>query len=157
MTTDHFNGDAIRKLAEILADTNLTEIEYEENGTRIYLSRHPAPVNVNTTAYTAAPHMPMVATPNVTSAEAAPGKIDFTKHNGVQKSPMVGTVYLSPAPGEAPFVKVGDSVVVGQVLLIVEAMKVMNPIKATKAGTLTHLLISDASPVEYDQPLVVIE
>lgn len=161
MTTDHFNGDAIRKLAEILADTNLTEIEYEENGTRIYLARHPAPVNVNATAYPVQNqgYLPAPQQSAIAPDTQAPstGKVDFTKHEGVVKSPMVGTVYLASAPGEEPFVKVGSAVSAGQILLIVEAMKVMNPIKATKSGTLTRLLVSDASPVEYDQPLVVIE
>jgi acetyl-CoA carboxylase biotin carboxyl carrier protein len=84
-------------------------------------------------------------------------KADFNKHPGAVKSPMVGTTYLSPEPGSAVFINVGDRVAVGQTLLIVEAMKVMNPIKATISGTITHILVSDATPVEYDQPLLVIE
>lgn len=160
MTTPQFNGDAIRKLAEILADTNLTEIEYEENGTRIYLARHPAPVTVNATAPMGTLPTAMPTVTNTASFEptpAAASAVDFSKHAGTVKSPMVGTVYMAPAPSAAPFIKVGDTITAGQTLLIVEAMKVMNPIKAPKGGTITHILVSDAAPVEYDQPLVVVE
>lgn len=157
--TINFNADAVRKLAEILADTNLTEIEYEENGSRIYVARQPAPVTVHAAApqnYTPAPAQEAHAAPH-SIAEKAANKLDFHNHPGSVKSPLVGITYLSPSPEAAPFVKVGDSISVGQTLLIVEAMKVMNPIKATKAGTLTHILVSNTAPVEYDQPLMVIE
>jgi len=156
MTNINFNGDAVRKLAEILVETDLTEIEYEENGHRIYVARRPAAVT-----HVAAP---MHAAPLVHAQEAhsgselqSTGKPDFHKHPGSVKSPMVGTTYLSPEPGSAAFINVGDRVTVGQTLLIVEAMKVMNPIKCTTAGTITHILVGDATPVEYDQPLLVIE
>ncbi|MDP3371904.1 MAG: acetyl-CoA carboxylase biotin carboxyl carrier protein [Candidatus Paracaedibacteraceae bacterium] len=155
MTNIHFNGDAVRKLAEILVETDLTEIEYEENGHRIYVSRRPA-----TVAHVAPPqhHAPALhITPTQASEVVAPEKTDFHKNPGALKSPMVGTAYLSPEPGSATFVKVGDVVAVGQTLLIVEAMKVMNPIKATRAGKITHMLVTDTMPVEYDQPLLVIE
>ncbi len=157
MTNINFNGDAVRKLAEILVETDLTEIEYEENGHRIYVARRPA-----TVTHVAAPahHVPAQA-PAQTQAPTAEPKVatkaDFNKHPGAVKSPMVGTTYLSPEPGSAAFINVGDRVAVGQTLLIVEAMKVMNPIKATISGTVTHILVSDATPVEYDQPLLVIE
>jgi acetyl-CoA carboxylase biotin carboxyl carrier protein len=155
MTNINFNGDAVRKLAEILVETDLTEIEYEENGHRIYVARRPAAVT-----HVAAPthHAQMQAptqTPIIEPKIAT--KADFNKHPGAVKSPMVGTTYLSPEPGSAAFINVGDRVAVGQTLLIVEAMKVMNPIKATISGTITHILVSDATPVEYDQPLLVIE
>lgn len=154
MTQMNFNGDAVRKLAEILVDTDLTEIEYEENGSRIYVARRPATV----THVAAAPQQAIPAiTQPTTIIDQKPAKTDFQSHPGTLKSPMVGTTYLSPEPGAAPFVKIGDKVSVGQTVLIVEAMKVMNPIKATIAGTITHLLVSDATPVEYDQPLLVIE
>lgn len=156
MTPTHFNGDAIRKLAEILADTNLTEIEYEENGTRIYLARHPAPVNVNAAAFPAAAPVISATAASVDNAKSDTST-DFNKHAGAVKSPMVGTVYLAPTPGAAAFIKIGDRVALGQTLLIVEAMKVMNPIKSPKEGLVTHLLVGDASPVEFDQPLVIIE
>lgn len=157
MTQMNFNGDAVRKLAEILVDTDLTEIEYEENGSRIYVARRPAPV----THVAAAPAQHTM--PTITAAQHAPaeqkttGKADFHNHPGALKSPMVGTAYLAPEPGATPFIKIGDRVTVGQTVLIIEAMKVMNPIKATVAGTITHMLVSDTMPVEYDQPLLIIE
>ena len=151
-----FNGDAVRKLAEILVDTDLTEIEYEENGRRIYVSRRqPSPAHAvgHSVPVAHGPHV--VATAPVDAQPAA--KADFQNHAGTLKSPMVGTAYLSSEPGAPNFVKVGDSVAIGQTLLIVEAMKVMNPIKATTTGTITHILVSDAAPVEFGQPLMVIE
>ncbi len=153
MTQMNFNGDAVRKLAEILVDTDLTEIEYEENGSRIYVARRPAAVT-----HVAAPITPVAtAHAHTTIIDQKPVKADFHNHPGTLKSPMVGTAYLAPEPGAAPFMKIGDKVTVGQTVLIVEAMKVMNPIKTTVAGTITHILVSDATPVEYDQPLLVIE
>lgn len=158
MTNINFNGDAVRKLAEILVDTDLTEIEYEENGHRIYVARRPATVTHMAAPAPVAPvHAPANIQTTPAESQATSGKPDFHKHPGTVKSPMVGTSYLSPEPGAAAFVKVGDRVSVGQTLLIVEAMKVMNPIKATISGTITHILVSDATPVEYDQPLLVIE
>lgn len=155
MTNIHFNGEAVRKLAEILVETDLTEIEYEENGHRIYVSRRPAAVT-----HVAAPQYQtpvQYAAPTQAVEATVPEKADFHKNPGTLKSPMVGTAYLSPEPGSATFVKAGDTVTVGQTLLIVEAMKVMNPIKATRAGKITHMLVTDTMPVEYDQPLLVIE
>jgi acetyl-CoA carboxylase biotin carboxyl carrier protein len=149
-TTFKFDGEAVRKLAEILIDTGLTEIEYEAEGNRIYVSRQ------ITTAATVAPTMmaPMLSTAPITT-EATSN--DLHKHPGVIKSPMVGTAYLSAEPGAAPFVKIGDTVSAGQTLLIVEAMKVMNPIKASNPGKVIHIFAKDATPVEYDEPLLVIE
>ena len=160
MTNVNFKGDAVRKLAEILVETDLTEIEYEENGHRIYVARRPAAVTHVTSAPAHQVAAPSSINPQVTLSEntnSVPSKTDFHKHPGVVKSPMVGTTYLSPEPGSALFVNIGDRIAVGQTLLIVEAMKVMNPIKATVSGTLTHILVSDAMPIEYDQPLMVIE
>ena len=145
----NIDGDAVRKLAEILVDTDLSEIEYEDNGSRIYVSRKAniAPVATHVMAPSpVAAHTPPAATTT-----------DWAKHPGTVRSPMVGTAYLSPEPGAANFIKVGDSITIGQTLLIVEAMKVMNQIKATQAGKVTQILVSDARPVEYDEPLVVIE
>ena len=148
----NIDGDAVRKLAEILVDTDLSEIEYEDNGSRIYVSRkaNVAPVATHVVSAPAA----TIAHP---APAAAPSHTDWAKHPGAVKSPMVGTAYLSPEPGAPSFVKVGDTVSVGQTLLIVEAMKVMNQIKANQAGKVTQILISDGSPVEYDEPLLVIE
>ena len=143
----------VRELAEMLGDTGLTEIEVEDGERKIRVSRGggvamaaaPAPVAAP------APAAPTAAAP-VPESAAAP-EADTA---GAIKSPMVGTVYLASEPGAANFVKVGDSVNEGQTLLIVEAMKVMNPITADKAGTVKAILVENAQPVEFDQPLVVI-
>ena len=138
----------VRELAEMLGDTGLTEIEVEDGERKIRVARGgvamaaaPAPV--------AAP-APSAAAP---TPETSAADIDTA---GAVKSPMVGTVYLASEPGAANFVKPGDSVSEGQTLLIVEAMKVMNPITADKAGTVKSILVENAQPVEFDQPLVVI-
>ncbi len=143
----------VRELAEMLGDTGLTEIEVEDGERKIRVSRGggvamaaaPAPVAAP------APAAPAAAAP-VPESAAAP-EADTA---GAIKSPMVGTVYLASEPGAANFVKVGDSVTEGQTLLIVEAMKVMNPITADKAGTVKAILVENAQPVEFDQPLVLI-
>ena len=126
----------VRQLADVLAETGLTEIEVEEEGRRIRVARQAAP----------APAAHVVAAP----AHAAPDTANAIK------SPMVGTCYLSPEPGAENFIKVGDKVKAGDTLLIVEAMKVMNPITATAAGTVKAILVENAQPVEFDQPLVVV-
>ena len=145
----------VRQLADVLAETGLTEIEVEEEGRRIRVARQAAPAPA--AQYVAAPAAPAAQTApaaapggDVPAAPAAPDTANAIK------SPMVGTCYLSPEPGADNFVKVGDKVKAGQTLLIVEAMKVMNPIAAPADGTVTQILIENAQPVEYDQPLVVI-
>jgi acetyl-CoA carboxylase biotin carboxyl carrier protein len=142
----------VRQLADILADTGLTEIEVEEGERRVRVSR----------AATAAPAAHLVAAapaaapaPAAAAAAPAPEKPAADNANAI-KSPMVGTVYLAPEPGADDFVKVGDSVKAGDTLLIVEAMKVMNPIAATTAGTVKAILVENGQPVEFDQPLIVI-
>jgi acetyl-CoA carboxylase biotin carboxyl carrier protein len=149
----NIDGDAVRKLAEILVDTDLSEIEYEDNGSRIYVSRKANIAPVSTHVMSPSP----VAAPVTQVAPTASVVTDWAKHPGAVRSPMVGTAYLSPEPGAPNFIKVGDNITVGQTLLIVEAMKVMNQIKATQAGKVTQILVSDASPIEYDEPLLVIE
>ncbi len=149
------DGEAVRKLAEILVDTDLSEIEYEDNGSRIYVSRKPTAVHTQVTAPAAVPVATVAhAAPQ---AAAATSVQNWSTHPGVVKSPMVGTAYLAPEPGAPAFVKVGDSVTAGQTLLIVEAMKVMNQIKAPQSGRVIQVLATDARPVEYDEPLMVIE
>lgn len=144
------DGDAIRQLAKILVDTKLTEIEYEDNGHRIRVSRSGS---IQTATVVApAPTAPAVAEPI-----AAPTVVAPSDHPGTVKSPMVGTAYMSAEPGAAPFVKVGDTVSVGQTLMIIEAMKVMNPIKSPSAGKVLKIFTQDASPVEYGEPLMIIE
>jgi acetyl-CoA carboxylase biotin carboxyl carrier protein len=150
----------VRKIADILKDTGLSEIEVEHAGLKIRVAREltAAPVNyVQAAAPTYAPapvaaQAPAVAAP-VAVAEAAPA----AARGDAVKSPMVGTAYLSPQPGADAFIKVGDTVSAGQTLLIVEAMKTMNPISAPKAGKVVEILVADAQPVEFGEPLVVIE
>ena len=143
----------VRQLADILADTGLTEIEVEETGRRVRVSR---------AATAAAPPTQVVAAP-VAAPAAAPAsgpapaaEKPAADHANAIKSPMVGTVYLAPEPGADDFVKVGDAVKAGDTLLIIEAMKVMNPITATTAGTVKQILIENAQPVEFDQPLIIV-
>lgn len=146
----------VRELAELLNETGLTEIEVEDDDRKIRVSRgavaSAAPVYAAAPAPVAAAPAPAAAAP-APAEPAAPAGPDLK--NAV-KSPMVGTCYLAPEPGAAPFVTVGQAVKEGDTLLIVEAMKVMNPITAPRAGTITAILIETAQPVEFDQPLVVI-
>lgn len=143
--------DLVRELADLLDSTHLTEIEVEDGGRKIRVARKIK----ETVAPPAAPMMPVpapVAAQVVVEASAAPAPAA----NAV-KSPMVGTVYLAAEPGAAPFVHVGNQVKAGDTLLIVEAMKVMNPITAPAAGTVKAILVDNGQPVEFDQPLVVVE
>ena len=144
----------VKDLAAILAETDLTEIEIEQGDLRIRVSREmPAP------AYVQAAPVPQAAAaaPQPAAAHQAPqGEAAPARSGHEVPSPMVGTAYLSPAPGAAPFVEVGQTVKEGQTLLIIEAMKTMNQIPATRAGTITEILVTDSEPVEYGQPLVVI-
>lgn len=140
--------DLVRKLTEMLNEGDLSEIEVQDGARRIVVKRKLG------IAYQAAPHAPApAAAPAAPIAEDVPA----AAHPGAVRSPMVGTVYLSGEPGAKPFVAAGDKVNVGDTLLIVEAMKVMNPITAPKAGTVRQVLVQDAQPVEYDQPLVIVE
>ncbi len=150
-----FDARLVRKLADILNDTGLSEIEVERGDLKIRVART---VSAPATVYAAAPP-PVAANP---AAPAAPGPAAHAApaevvHAGeVVKSPMVGTVYLQPTPGSEPFAKVGDRVEEGQTLLIIEAMKTMNPIPAPKAGKIVEYLVADSQPVEFGEPLVVI-
>lgn len=153
----------VRKLADILKDTGLTEIEVESGGLKIRVARevtvqHMAAPTVHQVAapLAAAPAPVAAAAPAVEAA--APAAPAAPAHNGETiKSPMVGTIYLQATPGSDPFIKVGQTVTQGQTLLIVEAMKTMNPIPAPKAGKIVEILVSDAQPVEFGEPLVIIE
>ena len=135
----------LRELAKMLSDNDLTEIEVEDGDRKIKVRREGAPMM----AYAPAPQAAPAAAP--APADAAP----VVPADAV-KSPMVGTVFLSPEPGAAPFISPGQAVKEGDTLMIIEAMKVMNPITAPKSGTITQVMVSDAQPVEFDQPLVVI-
>jgi acetyl-CoA carboxylase biotin carboxyl carrier protein len=135
---------AIRKLAELMTETGLSEIELAEGDRSIRVSR----------ATTAAAPV-QVAAPAAAAVPAAP--VSAAAHPGAVISPMVGTAYLQAEPGSPPFVSLGSPVRVGDTLLIIEAMKVMNPIKAAKAGTLKEVLVQDGQPVEYGEPMMIIE
>jgi len=138
----------LRELAEMLAANDLTEIEVEDGDRKIKVRRDSAPAMAFAPAPLAAP---AAVAPAAAAAEAAPAAAPVD----AVKSPMVGTVFLSPEPGAAPCVSPGQAVKQGDTLMIIEAMKVMNPITAPKSGTVTQVLVSDAQPVEFDQPLVV--
>lgn len=144
----------IRELAALLVETGLSEIEIEKSGLKIRVAR-----NLTVTAY-APPQPAAAAVPSAPPAGAAPAAeapTDYANHPGCVKSPMVGTAYRAPEPGAAPFVEVGSRVSQGQTLMIIEAMKTMNHIPAPRAGTVTHILVENGQPVEYGEPLVIIE
>jgi acetyl-CoA carboxylase biotin carboxyl carrier protein len=140
----------IRTLASLLAETGLTEIEYAVGDTRIRLARGPAGAAVS------APVMTNGAAPHETHAAEKPAA-NGANHPGALTSPIVGIAYLAPEPGGTPFVRVGDIIAEGQTLLIIEAMKVMNQIRAPRAGRVTRIFVEDAAPVEYGAPLMLIE
>jgi acetyl-CoA carboxylase biotin carboxyl carrier protein len=153
-----FNEELVRQLAEILKETDLTEIEYEVEGCRIKVARQIQVSQQSTVAPQVAPaQSAQVVNLVAPSAEGTSATQDLSKHPGALKSPMVGNVYLSPSPGADPFVKVGQKVSQGESILIIEAMKVMNPIKAPKDGVVKQILVQDGEPIEYDQVLMVIE
>ena len=149
------------ELATILDERSLTDIELETESLSIRVSRTPATQNVvaSAPAMAAAPSPAPAAAPAAAPADApaASGGDDYANHAGAVKSPMVGTYYESAEPGAAPFVKEGDTVAKGQTICIIEAMKVMNTITASQAGTVKHIACENGQPVEYDQLLVVIE
>ena len=147
------DADAIRALAEILAETGLTEIEIAEKESRIRVARGPAPVQA---VAAAAPAVAQAPAPAAAPA-AAPAPADLSRHPGAVSSPMVGVAYLTPDPSSPPFVTEGQTVSAGQTLLLIEAMKTFNQIKAPKSGTLKALLVASGDPVEFGQPLAIIE
>jgi acetyl-CoA carboxylase biotin carboxyl carrier protein len=144
----------VKELTAILDESNLTELEFETEDISVRLAR-------GTTIAATPAMMPAApapaAAPVAAPAEAAPAASDASAHPGAVKSPMVGTVYLAPEPDAPDFVKEGDQVKKGQTLFIVEAMKVMNPITAPADGKLTRVLVDNAQPIEFDQPLAIIE
>ncbi|OUJ03321.1 acetyl-CoA carboxylase biotin carboxyl carrier protein [Acetobacter cibinongensis] len=146
------DADAIRALAEILTDTGLTEIEIAEKDSRIRVARTLSVQAAAAPAVAAAP----VATP-VAAAPVPAAPADLSRHPGAVNSPMVGVAYLAPDPSSAPFVSEGQIVSAGQTLLLIEAMKTFNQIKAPKAGTIKTMLVASGDPVEFGQPLVIIE
>lgn len=148
--------DLVRQLAELLDATALTEIEVEHGDRKIRVARKAAPAAPVAYAPAPAAAAPAPAAAPLTASAPAEAAAPAASANAV-KSPMVGTVYLAAEPGAKPFAAIGQKVAVGDTLLIVEAMKVMNPITATAAGTVTAVLVENGQPVEFDQPLVVVE
>ncbi|AWM01046.1 acetyl-CoA carboxylase biotin carboxyl carrier protein [Bradyrhizobium amphicarpaeae] len=142
----------VRELALLLDETSLTEIEIERAGLRLRVARNVSVAATMPMQMAAAP----AALPAAAAAPAAAGP-DLSKHPGAVSSPMVGTAYWAPEPGAKPFIEVGSKVSVGQTLLIIEAMKTMNQIPSPRAGTVTQILVEDGQPVEYGEPLVIIE
>lgn len=144
----------IRELAALLVETGLSEIEIEKSGLKIRVAR-----NLTVTATASPQPGPALTTPAAAGQPVAAGETppDLAAHPGCVKSPMVGTAYRAPEPGAAPFVEIGSRVSQGQTLMIIEAMKTMNHIPAPRAGTVTHLLIENGQPVEFGEPLVIIE
>ena len=143
-----FDPAAIRLLAAILGETGLTEIEIAEQDRRIRIKRAPAPVAM--LAQAAAPAGAVASAPPAAAPE------DLAKHPGAVLSPMVGIAYLAPEPGAAPFVSLGAAVSEGQTVLLIEAMKTFNQIKAPKAGTVSRILVAAGAPVEFGEPLLIL-
>jgi len=137
----------IRELATLLNETGLTEIEVDRDGTRIRVARSAAPIAVSAPAPAAPPVQPATPAPTGETGSQA----------GAVLSPMVGTAFLAPEPGGMPYVDVGDRVSEGQTLLIIEAMKTMNQIPSPRAGTVVRIIASDGHPVEFGEPLIIIE
>jgi acetyl-CoA carboxylase biotin carboxyl carrier protein len=139
----------IRELAKLLDETGLTEIEFERDGVSIRVARHSVGYVGRTRGADAVPALPVPVPPAIAA--------NPTQHPGLVASPMVGTVYLGAAPGARPFVEVGSQVKAGETLIIIEAMKTMNQIPAPRSGTVLQILVEDGQPVEYGEPLMIIE
>jgi len=152
MATNPLDEELIRRLANLLGETGLSELEIEQDNKRIRVARQ---INIAAMApMAAAPQPAATAAPAPAAAVSA---ISAADHPGAIKSPMVGTAYGAPEPGKPPFIKTGDRVAKGQTLLIIEAMKVMNPITAANAGVVKDILFKDGQPVEFGEALVIIE
>jgi acetyl-CoA carboxylase biotin carboxyl carrier protein len=144
--------DLVRELARLMEETGLTEIEFERDGQRVRVARHVQAV------FAPAPPRPTSSSDPPTAAFEGDGAaVDLAKHPGAVTSPMVGTAYVGAAPGARPFVEVGSQVRAGETLLIIEAMKTMNQIPSPRSGTVTQILIEDGQPVEFGEPLMIIE
>lgn len=155
-TATGIHADRVRELAALLGETGLDEIEYEGNDWRARVvarrAAAPAPAMI-----AVGPGAAAAPSPSAAAAPAAVAAESFADHPGVVKSPMVGMAYTSPDPNSPPFVRVGDTIAEGHTLVLIEAMKVFNPIKATRAGKVTRVFIANGTPVEYGEPLVLIE
>jgi acetyl-CoA carboxylase biotin carboxyl carrier protein len=156
-STGKFSSDdsaLIRELALLLDETSLTEIEIERAGLRLRVARN---ISIATHMPAAVPMTGSAIAPAPIAAPVAAAAADLSKHPGVVPSPMVGTAYWAPEPGAKPFIEVGSKVSASQTLLIIEAMKTMNQIPSPRAGTVTQILVEDGQPVEFGEPLVIIE
>lgn len=150
MATKSIDSELVRSLAHLLDETNLTEIEYDTGSVRIRVARQGVPMAVH--------HAIPAAQPAVAAAPVAqPAAADDASHPGAVTSPMVGVAYLAPEPGAAKFVEVGQTVSEGQTLMLIEAMKTFNPIRAPRGGKVTRLIVTDGQPVEFGEPLAIIE
>jgi acetyl-CoA carboxylase biotin carboxyl carrier protein len=155
-TKSKLDTELVRELAEILRDADLGELEIEHEGLRVRVSKPAAPV-VQTVAHMPAPAQPALQGNALPAATGTPPAGESAADNAdAVKSPMVGTVYLSPEPGSKLFINEGDKVKKGDTLMLVEAMKTFNPVEAPRDGTVMKILVSDAQPIEYGEPLVII-
>lgn len=154
LTTEERNA-LLEKLAELVVEADLTEISYSEHDMEVVLSRQATVAPMPAMGYAPAPAAPAPAPAAAPAAAASPAAAPAADADAI-KAPMVGTAYLTPSPDAEPFVKVGDSVKEGQTLLIIEAMKVMNPLPSPKSGTVKAILVESGEPIEYDQPLIVV-
>lgn len=145
-----FDTDIVRELAQLIAETGLTEIEVEKGDLRIYVARQ-------MTVSVAAPQAMAAAAPAPVAAAPMAAPVAAAVHPGTVRSPMVGTAYRRPSPEAKPFVEIGGQVKAGEKILLIEAMKTFNEIVSPRAGTLTQLLVDDGQPVEFGEPLFVIE
>lgn len=150
------DSKTIKEIAELLNDTGLSEIEVETGDVRIRVARQATAVTATVPAPAPVAAAPAAA-PTPAPEAPAPAPSNAADHPGAVKSPMVGTAYLAPEPGAAEFIKVGDQVSAGQTLVIIEAMKTMNPIAAPKAGKIVDIIVANEQPVEFDEVLVIIE
>jgi acetyl-CoA carboxylase biotin carboxyl carrier protein len=152
-----FDADSIRELAGILLETGLTEIEVADKENRIRVARTPTPV-IQSHTVAAAPAMAAAASASAAATDVGAGTgADDATHPGAVLSPMVGVAYVSPEPGTPPYVTAGQQVAAGQTLLLIEAMKTFNQIKAPKAGIVTRILVTSGAPVEYGEVLMILE
>ena len=154
--TADFNSKLIGEIAQIMSDTGLTEVELTQGDSTLRLSKQTNVVTAAAPAMMQAAPLPAAAAP-AADAAPAPAAESAADHPGTIASPMVGTVYLSPSPGAEHFVSVGAQVKEGDTMMIIEAMKVMNPIPAPRGGTVKAILVDDAQPVEFGDPLIIIE
>jgi acetyl-CoA carboxylase biotin carboxyl carrier protein len=155
ITNLSIEGSLVKQLASILDETSLTEIEYESGGVRVRVARNHG--GGGSYAAPAMMHAPAAAPTAMLAPAAPPAPVDVASNPGTVKSPMVGVCYLLPEPGAPAFAKVGDTVAEGQTLCLIEAMKTFNPVKAPRAGKVTQIIVENGAPVEYGEPLLVIE